>query len=580
MVLQLLYALCLGVCLASGKRDAGKQYTSHHDQGEINTATSLQSLSNTGPRMVLENQTSYPSSGAARLFADLAHTLRRESDTIVQGTVKKPRLVGRTTGGLLAASGISILPPPFAEQSHVGENKPNMRLAIDLLSDSGMAVSHMLAHSDDAQDSQTSQHFPFDYDLHRSQTKQRSGTDNIRKESEKGSSVPLPSGDIVNSTFHQSAPAKEPVFLGRSASKASVILFPDVEIVPGPLIDTNTLLDATKICRAPKPAAFPSLSRAAALRMVNDLLPSNDALRYGITGEAVCDETRQLLNGSTTWLSGDLIDAYMALLQERSTAAELREIFVLTRYTKDLNICLADTEYIDSHIVSAMGMDDIRKYRRVFLPFNVADCHWVLVVVDIEQRTIILYDSLIPEIRNAMIHNRQLLATEQKRVMDSAKSLLSKVHAWVVGEMRFARALDTCNKQHSDLDRERRYFKWIERRLAVQRAALFRHNDDIKSYFPEWVTAAHDPDRRRWFIGVASDAPQQLNDIDCGVFTLKVAEAISQSIPLVEVRQDEMHVHRSEIYEAVMVGRLADDSGELRPIYKHHPKRRIVRDSK
>ncbi len=106
----------------------------------------------------------------------------------------------------------------------------------------------------------------------------------------------------------------------------------------------------------------------------------NDDVTFG--------DLKRLLPGN--WLQTDIINAYFHLLASKSDKTFFHNTYLyqkLTQSNKNDGITFANK-------VDKKQKIDISKLEQIFIPVNIDNAHWVLVVVNIKTHGIHLYDSL------------------------------------------------------------------------------------------------------------------------------------------------------------------------------------------
>lgn len=134
------------------------------------------------------------------------------------------------------------------------------------------------------------------------------------------------------------------------------------------------------------------------------------------------------------WLNDDIILIYFYSLFRNST----ENIFLNTHFFDKLyNIETSQYNYFDAmaHLPSWL---DIFKYKKIFIPINIADRHWVLVVVYMERKEIYYIDSMWTDTAGRNLNMmRAILQFIMHQTMfrtyntpKEANSMLSSVNDW------------------------------------------------------------------------------------------------------------------------------------------------------
>ena len=86
-----------------------------------------------------------------------------------------------------------------------------------------------------------------------------------------------------------------------------------------------------------------------------------------------------------TWLNDEVINFYVAMMmQEGGSIYSFSTFFMIKLYENE--------NYTFKNVANWTKKVDIFRQKKVFIPINVANFHWVLVVIDITITTIIFYD--------------------------------------------------------------------------------------------------------------------------------------------------------------------------------------------
>ena len=107
-----------------------------------------------------------------------------------------------------------------------------------------------------------------------------------------------------------------------------------------------------------------------------------------------------------TWLNDDVIDIYFRKLQSRDVKYEsnslhhMKNIFLTSRFI--MALFSNDNHYFDKRGCSyanvatfkALRHQDIFECHRIFIPVNVSNCHWTLIVINLQDKNVKYYDTL------------------------------------------------------------------------------------------------------------------------------------------------------------------------------------------
>jgi sentrin-specific protease 1 len=124
-----------------------------------------------------------------------------------------------------------------------------------------------------------------------------------------------------------------------------------------------------------------------------------------------------------TWLNDEVINFYMRLLQQRDDKlVELEERKVSSHYFSSFFIVKmykwsndVQGEYTYSYIKRWTKNFNVFLKDKIFIPININNTHWTLIIVYIQLKIIRYYDSLMGrDIKNHMIHVLKWLKDESK----------------------------------------------------------------------------------------------------------------------------------------------------------------------
>lgn len=105
--------------------------------------------------------------------------------------------------------------------------------------------------------------------------------------------------------------------------------------------------------------------------------------------------TRQVLRSSLRdqkWLHGEVLDAYMALLQKRADNAGKKHKFLPTHFYQ----LISAPNYHVGAGLAYVKEQDLFEWDYLYVPMNVNENHWVMVLVNFKKRTLWALDSLPP----------------------------------------------------------------------------------------------------------------------------------------------------------------------------------------
>ena len=117
------------------------------------------------------------------------------------------------------------------------------------------------------------------------------------------------------------------------------------------------------------------------------------------------------------WLRDDVLDAYMALLQERAAKAEKKQKFLPMHFYQLISA-------VDYNVRSGLAYvkeQDLFEWDYLYIPINVDGNHWVMVVVDFKKHTLWALDPLPPAGDNGYGREHEL-ATVARFLNDLGKA--------------------------------------------------------------------------------------------------------------------------------------------------------------
>lgn len=333
------------------------------------------------------------------------------------------------------------------------------------------------------------------------------------------------------------------------------------------VVKIESMMDARTFNRTPVELQDQSLSRAETLRMVDRLIAGNERLLSGVTSTRIDKFGKYILMGHRKGLCGGLGDVYMALLQERSTAAGLRELFVSENSGVKMGFMMSTRQFEFRKFINDYCMDDIRKYDRIYVPCMKLMIHMYLVVIDMRMRSITFYDSDVSLIKQALGEGRALTNEEICAILEDSLDMLDMFADWAECELQLARAIDRRVQRHKYHDEEAYCRAWTLQRAHIGNVGINCTEEEMILRFPDVQLAGNPVSRAQWTRGQCLRSPQQFEADDCGMFTVRVAEALSRSQPICTIAQETIDNDRAEVLEAIKLGRLPGDTGVLRPIF-------------
>lgn len=205
---------------------------------------------------------------------------------------------------------------------------------------------------------------------------------------------------------------------------------------------------------------------------------------------------------SRTWLNDEVINFYFSMLQERNLAEHKgRKSLFFSSFFMDRLLSGSKSKFNYGNVQRWTAKIDIFQLDKIFVPINVENYHWMMAVVFVQQKLVLLIDSLKSP-ANGMVY-------------------LDFILNWIRKE---AKGYSTPN--------------------CVKEPCLSFQNE-------KWITW----DNSEHF-------PKQSNGVDCGVFALLSADVISQNLPLRGAfAQEDMNDLRLKIGIDILHGSLLKDPG-------------------
>jgi sentrin-specific protease 1 len=195
------------------------------------------------------------------------------------------------------------------------------------------------------------------------------------------------------------------------------------------------------------------------------------------------------------WLNDEVINFYMLMLQERNDELCLKYPTKLRSHFFShffLDRILENKEYNFEHVKRWAKKFDILKQDKIYFPLNIDRVHWVMIVAYMQQKKIIYYDSLRS--------NNEIINNDDKDFIRNTKAILQ----YFVDQTK-----DTI--------------------------------DEVK--------------KSEWKIIFDNNSPRQGNGHDCGVFTILVADYLSDDLPLT-FTQEQIPFFRQKITSTILRGSL------------------------
>lgn len=198
------------------------------------------------------------------------------------------------------------------------------------------------------------------------------------------------------------------------------------------------------------------------------------------------------------WLDDEIINFYVGMLQERDD--ELRSLDHLR-----------PSHYFSTFFMSKMkegstfeyGFGQVKKWSKkfnsfalskVFVPINIDNSHWVLLIIFMQERVVRYFDSLGDDAET----NEYLLAAKE----------------------------------------------WLKREYTDKKET---HHLDAMDFEKDWT-----------FINTGTEStPQQTNGCDCGMFVAMFIDFYSDSLPLTIITQQLMPMFREKVAVSIMNGKIS-----------------------
>ena len=95
-----------------------------------------------------------------------------------------------------------------------------------------------------------------------------------------------------------------------------------------------------------------------------------------------------------TWLNDEVINFYLSMLQSDLNQCAVGQGKIYSFSTFFMVRLLENNTYKYANVARWTKRVDIFSFERVFIPININNTHWTLIVIDITMKTIIYYDAM------------------------------------------------------------------------------------------------------------------------------------------------------------------------------------------